>query len=34
MMEEVVAIGYAKVKRKDLTGSSVSVMGDDLKTSP
>ena len=34
MMEEVVAIGYAKVKRKDLTGSSVSVMGDDLKNMP
>ena len=34
MMEEVVAIGYAKVKRKDLTGSSVSVMGDDLKNVP
>ncbi len=33
-MEEVVAIGYAKVKRKDLTGSSVSVMGDDLKNIP
>ncbi len=34
MMEEVVAIGYAKVKRKDLTGSSVSVVGDDLKNIP
>lgn len=33
-MEEVVAIGYAKVKRKDLTGSSVSVMGDELKHAP
>ena len=34
MLEEVVAIGYAKVKRKDLTGSSVSVGGDDLKMTP
>jgi len=33
-LEEVVAIGYAKVKRKDLTGSSVSVTGDDLKLAP
>ena len=34
MLEEVVAIGYAKVKRKDLTGSSVSVSSDDLKMAP
>lgn len=34
MLEEVVAIGYAKVKRKDLTASSVSVGGDDLKAVP
>lgn len=34
MLEEVVAIGYAKVKRKDLTGSSVSVGANDLKMSP
>jgi len=34
MLDEVVAIGYAKVKRKDLTGSSVSVSGDDLKLAP
>lgn len=29
-LEEVVAIGYATVKRKDLTGSVSSVKGDDL----
>lgn len=34
MLEEVVAIGYAKVKRKDLTGSSVSVGANDLKIAP
>ena len=34
MLDEVVAIGYAKVRRKDLTGSSVSVGGDDLKMTP
>ena len=34
MLEEVVAIGYAKVKRKDLTGSSVSVGANELKMSP
>lgn len=34
MLEEVVAIGYAKVKRKELTGSSVSVGANDLKMSP
>ncbi len=34
MLEEVVAIGYAKVKRKDLTGSTVSVSGKDLAMSP
>ncbi len=34
MLEEVVAIGYAKVKRKDLTGSSISVSSEDLKMSP
>lgn len=34
MLEEVVAIGYAKVKRKDLTGSSVSVSANDLKIAP
>lgn len=34
MLEEVVAIGYAKVKRKDLTGSSVSVSANDLKMAP
>lgn len=33
-MEEVVAIGYAKVKRKDLTGSSVSVNASDLAMAP
>lgn len=33
-LDEVVAIGYAKVRRKDLTGSSVSVGADDLKMSP
>ncbi len=34
MMEEVVAIGYAKVKRKDVTGSTVSVSGMDLAAVP
>jgi TonB-dependent SusC/RagA subfamily outer membrane receptor len=34
MLDEVVAIGYAKVKRKDLTGSSVSVSANDLRMSP
>lgn len=34
MLEEVVAIGYAKVKRKDLTAATVSVGGDDLKIAP
>jgi len=34
MMEEVVAIGYAKVKRKDVTGSTVSVSGQDLAAVP
>lgn len=34
MLDEVVSIGYAKVKRKDLTGSSVSVSANDLKIAP
>lgn len=34
VLNEVVAIGYATVKRKELTGSSVSVTGDDLKLAP
>ncbi len=34
MLEEVVAVGYAKMKRKDLTGSSVSVGAKDLATAP
>lgn len=34
MLDEVVAIGYAKVKRKDLTGSSVSVTSKDLAMAP
>ena len=34
MLEEVVAIGYAKVKRKELTGSSVSVGSKDLAIAP
>lgn len=33
-LDEVVAIGYAKVKRKELTGSSVSVGGDELTLAP
>jgi TonB-linked SusC/RagA family outer membrane protein len=33
-LNEVVAIGYATVKRKDVTGASVSVSGDDLKFAP
>lgn len=34
MLDEVVAIGYAKVKRRDLTAASVSVGGDELKSVP
>ncbi len=34
VLDEVVAIGYAKVKRKDLTGSSVSVGAEELKLAP
>lgn len=34
MLEEVVAIGYATVKRKDLTGSVSSVKSDDLLKTP
>jgi TonB-dependent starch-binding outer membrane protein SusC len=34
MLDEVVAIGYAKVQRKDLTGSTVSVLGSDLAIAP
>jgi len=34
MLEEVVAIGYAKVKRKDLTGATSSVSGSDLAAVP
>lgn len=34
VMEEVVAIGYAKVKRKDVTGSTVSVSGQELAAVP
>lgn len=33
-LEEAVSIGYAKVKRKDLTGSSVSVTGGELAQIP
>lgn len=33
-LEEVVAIGYATVKRKDLTGSVASVKGEDLMKTP
>ena len=34
MLDEVVAIGYAKVKRKDLTGATTSVTGKDLAMAP
>jgi len=34
MLDEVVSIGYAKVKRKDLTAATASVGGDDLKIAP
>lgn len=34
VMEELVVIGYAKVKRKELTGSSVSVSNKDLSNVP
>ncbi|MBQ9400260.1 MAG: TonB-dependent receptor [Bacteroidales bacterium] len=33
-LEEAVSIGYAKVKRKDLTGSSVSVAGSEIAQVP
>ena len=33
-LDEVVAIGYGVARKRDLTGSIVSVNGDDLKTSP
>jgi hypothetical protein len=34
LLDEVVAIGYATVKRKDLTGSVASVRSDDLVKVP
>ena len=34
MLDEVVAIGYAKVRRRDLTGSTVSVGSEDLQLAP
>lgn len=34
MLEEVVAIGYATVKRKDLTGSVTSIKSDELMKTP
>ncbi len=34
LLDEVVAIGYARVKRRDLTDSSVSVGADELRMSP
>ena len=34
MLEEVVAIGYAKVKRKDLTGATSSVSSNELAAVP
>lgn len=34
MLDEVVAIGYAKVRKADLTGSTVSVGADDLASRP
>ncbi|WP_207531923.1 TonB-dependent receptor [Desertivirga arenae] len=33
-LNEVVAIGYATVRRKDLTGASASVSGEDLRIAP
>ncbi|HSH20293.1 MAG TPA: TonB-dependent receptor plug domain-containing protein, partial [Draconibacterium sp.] len=33
-IDEVVAIGYGVARKRDLTGSIVSINGDDLKTSP
>ncbi|MGL4292042.1 MAG: carboxypeptidase-like regulatory domain-containing protein, partial [Bacteroidales bacterium] len=33
-LDEVVVVGYGTSKKRDLTGSIVSVSGDDLKTSP
>lgn len=33
-LEEVVAIGYGTIKKRDLTGSVVSVQGDDLQAIP
>ena len=34
LLDQAVSIGYAKVKRKDLTGSSVSVMGTEIAQVP
>jgi TonB-dependent starch-binding outer membrane protein SusC len=34
MLNEVVAIGYGKMKKKDLTGASVSLGGGDIKSVP
>ncbi len=34
MLNEVVAIGYGKMKKKDLTGATASVQGNDLKAVP
>ncbi len=34
MLDEVVAIGYGTIKKRDFTGSIVSVRGDDIKTTP
>ena len=33
MLDEVVVVGYGTMKRSDLTGSVVSVTGDELKKS-
>jgi len=33
-LDEVVAIGYGVARKRDLTGSIVSINGDDIKTSP
>ncbi len=34
MLDEVVAIGFGTAKKRDLTGSIVSVRGDDIKSTP
>ena len=34
MLEEIVVVGYGTARKRDVTGSIVSISGDELKTSP